>query len=463
MTPPRQKNYLHPGKVVFGFFGSAHPFNVHGLKALIQRLRVAARWAPIELVIAGEVGRSLTPEEAAVVTDLGYVRTPDDFYDAVDIFVSPLDHGSGLKIKVVEAISRGIPSIVTEHSAYGTGLVDPLVVPDVNALVRAMTRIALHRPALSDLTTLLGESQTRLQESVEAGAARLVHCIRTRQALTVFRYPELGLPASDPRLWILLGMLREVANRGPVALDLGDNAPEPAWLRYVHPRIRLFESQSGNPAAGPHGESRPRLKRPEPQHAPGSLVVFTNDPDYQLPGAVVHVHDGRWGSPAAPSHATHHVDPDGRCTDIAGRYPASTLPWWSESITWDPALPKRMASPGLPYIAFATPDPEHPPIALLIASLSLRIPVPLQAYAVPAGLPPSKVMQDIRANPPVQVIEFRRADATSPLAQWCAWTGLEYASGCGATEILAATGLDQASTASNLRRNWSDVLSCIFS
>ena len=52
------------------------------------------------------------------------VRAPEldsaeRFYGSVDVVVNPIEFGSGLKIKNVEAIAHGKPLITTSHGAHG--------------------------------------------------------------------------------------------------------------------------------------------------------------------------------------------------------------------------------------------------------------------------------------------------------------------------------------------------------
>lgn len=53
------------------------------------------------------------------LTNLGVLDSPDDFYRAVDVALSPVRFGAGLKIKVLEALSHGKPVLATGHSVDG--------------------------------------------------------------------------------------------------------------------------------------------------------------------------------------------------------------------------------------------------------------------------------------------------------------------------------------------------------
>jgi GT2 family glycosyltransferase/glycosyltransferase involved in cell wall biosynthesis len=57
---------------------------------------------------------------------LGHVPDLDEVLADARIFVAPLLSGAGLKGKVIDAISRGLPCVVSPIAAEGTGLVDEL-------------------------------------------------------------------------------------------------------------------------------------------------------------------------------------------------------------------------------------------------------------------------------------------------------------------------------------------------
>lgn len=74
---------------------------------------------PVELRVAGHVGSAISPKRSQNLKVLGYVECLDNFFEELDIFVHPLLAGSGLKIKIIEAISRGIPVVTTRAGGQG--------------------------------------------------------------------------------------------------------------------------------------------------------------------------------------------------------------------------------------------------------------------------------------------------------------------------------------------------------
>jgi len=113
---------LHPGKVIFGMIGSDIHFNRHAVFKLIKELDAVIQktYASIEFVLAGSICKSVG-ECPVFVTKLGFVDHVKDFYSAVDVVMVPMLHGTGVKIKSVEALSYGKPVLFTTHSAEGTG------------------------------------------------------------------------------------------------------------------------------------------------------------------------------------------------------------------------------------------------------------------------------------------------------------------------------------------------------
>jgi glycosyltransferase involved in cell wall biosynthesis len=456
-VPARRRGYLHPEKVVFGFFGSGHPFNVHGLKALLGRMKTAARWAPIELVVAGQVGKALTADEAAMVRDLGYVDEVQEFYDQVDIVVSPLDYGSGLKIKVVEAVALGVPLLVTRHSAIGTGMARELVVSDVDALADAMAAIATRRPSLESFADAVERSQETLAETIEAGQRGVLDATLARQEVTVFRYPELELPESDPRLWALIGMIREFSSHGPVALDLGEDAMEPAWLSKLPPRVRLLDKQSPAPADA-HRDSRARFARHRLKDPLTRITLISNlaaEPGF---AASVSIFDGRWEPESkTPDWATHHIDGPGRCIELANRAAdAVPVPWWSDSMSWDPVLPKRKRPTGAHRVALLMPSEAGTPGETLATLVKHVCQHRVDVLHLDSLQDAFVALEAMHRDPPAFVLELSNRESESLCEEWCKRNAIPFAKAVDGRSLLGlARGSAPARTRSN--QNWTRI------
>lgn len=72
------------------------------------------------------VGSNPTEEIIALnndqVTVTGYVRDPREYFVRAKLFIAPLRYGAGIKGKVIEAMSYGLPVVTTSVGAEGLGL-----------------------------------------------------------------------------------------------------------------------------------------------------------------------------------------------------------------------------------------------------------------------------------------------------------------------------------------------------
>lgn len=107
------------------FVGSISNFNVKGLRWFVDEvLPLVRRDLPdLVLTVVGSVTRarelSLRTRE---VRALGVVSDLDSVYARSRLVIAPLLGGAGMKIKVVEALSRGKPLVCTHHAAEGIAL-----------------------------------------------------------------------------------------------------------------------------------------------------------------------------------------------------------------------------------------------------------------------------------------------------------------------------------------------------
>ncbi len=105
------------GRKVAGMLANFdYPPNRTALKRLQQVWAPELVRAGFEVVIAGFGSAGLGD---AVVRSLGPVDSVDDFYAEVDLVLAPVESGGGMKVKVIEALSRGVPVLVDEHAVDG--------------------------------------------------------------------------------------------------------------------------------------------------------------------------------------------------------------------------------------------------------------------------------------------------------------------------------------------------------
>lgn len=122
---PADANAVRPGEMStdlrLGFLGSNNPANVDAIQRWIQDV-----WTPLpepnrpRLLIGGSVCEALkseaTPERLEL---LGVVNSPREFYQSIDAIINPVQFGTGLKIKTIEALGFGQILLTSSHGVEG--------------------------------------------------------------------------------------------------------------------------------------------------------------------------------------------------------------------------------------------------------------------------------------------------------------------------------------------------------
>lgn len=103
------------------FVGSNTAPNVVGLQWLFDKVwpLVRASWPTARLNIAGTVARAFPQGGPDGVRFLGLVDDLDALYAGAGIVISPLTFGSGLKIKLIEAMAQGKAIVATSVTLQG--------------------------------------------------------------------------------------------------------------------------------------------------------------------------------------------------------------------------------------------------------------------------------------------------------------------------------------------------------
>ena len=99
------------------FVGSKNPYNVEGVIWFLEDVLPLLN-ANIRIGIAGNVCTSIT-KGYPNVSKLGFVENIDTLYQVSRCTICPLKRGSGMKIKVVESLSYGVPVIATSKGMDG--------------------------------------------------------------------------------------------------------------------------------------------------------------------------------------------------------------------------------------------------------------------------------------------------------------------------------------------------------
>lgn len=103
------------------FVGSNTAPNSVGLRWFLDDVwpQIVRECPDCKLHVAGSVGRAFDSDPHPNVQFLGLVDSLDDLYRDAAIVISPLTFGSGLKIKLVEAMSKGKAIVATPTTLQG--------------------------------------------------------------------------------------------------------------------------------------------------------------------------------------------------------------------------------------------------------------------------------------------------------------------------------------------------------
>lgn len=104
-----------------GFIGSLnYPPNEISLRHFFKRFAPELARSGIEVIVAG-YGSERVREWGVEATVIGQVADPAELYAQVDAAIVPIEHGGGIKVKAIEALSYGVPVFATDHVRAGFG------------------------------------------------------------------------------------------------------------------------------------------------------------------------------------------------------------------------------------------------------------------------------------------------------------------------------------------------------
>lgn len=131
------------GPPVAGIIGTAMwPPTLDALSRLTGRIwpAVRARVPSATLAIAGRgMSEAVDADPGTGISVLGEVDATQDFLAGLSVLVYPVTRGSGMKVKVLEAIASGVPVVTTTAGSEGFARSDGIVVHDDDAdLVRSI-------------------------------------------------------------------------------------------------------------------------------------------------------------------------------------------------------------------------------------------------------------------------------------------------------------------------------------
>jgi glycosyltransferase involved in cell wall biosynthesis len=171
-----QHSYDPNGVLSFGYLGSLNASNSDAVESLVKDWLGAgskgeepANDRPAKLLIAGEICEwisesGIVPADCDDIKLLGRVDKLQEFYRQVDVVVNPVEFGTGLKIKNVEALAHGKPLITTLHGMIGLPVNSESaaeVVSDSDEMLAAIESLKNDQEKLRSLTEAAIELSSR--------------------------------------------------------------------------------------------------------------------------------------------------------------------------------------------------------------------------------------------------------------------------------------------------------------
>jgi hypothetical protein len=134
----RQRAAKPRGEAVrVGYLASGNPLNRRSLADVEQHLP-AEGLSGLHFIVAGSICDGRARGEGPFIS-IGRVGELDEFYDQVDIVINPMQFGTGLKIKSVEALFQGLPLIATRAAMAGLPIMHALHdLPDARAVAACL-------------------------------------------------------------------------------------------------------------------------------------------------------------------------------------------------------------------------------------------------------------------------------------------------------------------------------------
>ncbi|MEC0264322.1 glycosyltransferase family 4 protein [Paenibacillus anseongense] len=99
------------------FIGYDNSYNIEGIRWFLENVYPHLD-SKINITIAGKVVEHID-KNYSNITKLGYVENLDELYSRTKISMCPLLNGTGMKVKVIEAMSYGIPIVCTSRGVDG--------------------------------------------------------------------------------------------------------------------------------------------------------------------------------------------------------------------------------------------------------------------------------------------------------------------------------------------------------
>lgn len=188
-TSPEDEDYL-----VLGMIGVGNSINIRNAREFIEQAfpKFKQYLAPIKLKFAGTICNALEDlEERAGIELMGLVETVEDFYKAIDVAIIPMNFSTGLKIKAVEALTKGVPIVAHAHAFEGIPTTHPYHTCDsFEQMAQYCLDLAYNKHKLKDLADATEATYHKVRLQVEGAMAHVSHKIAKGKPYILIVFPH---------------------------------------------------------------------------------------------------------------------------------------------------------------------------------------------------------------------------------------------------------------------------------
>ncbi len=155
-----------------------HTPNLDAVKFFIDQVLPRVREALPEIIfyiVGNDPKKELMQLSSKDVVVAGYVEDLSEYYNSCRVVVAPLRYGAGLKGKIVESLSYGVPVVTTTVGVEGTGLRDGediMVADDPDEMAEKIVEVYSNKEKWERLSKE-GRKQMESKWSFDAGRKRL--------------------------------------------------------------------------------------------------------------------------------------------------------------------------------------------------------------------------------------------------------------------------------------------------
>lgn len=159
-------NFLNnnPGKILnLGYIGSFnHPpnrnvfaFFINEIAPLLEKNKINFRYFIVGANNPKDIKKIVNHssfKNKRKIINLGEVEKVEDFYQKIDVLICPIFSGSGTRIKILEALSFGVPVITSDIGAEGININSQYlsIANSKNEFIKEITKFTQKNPKLND-------------------------------------------------------------------------------------------------------------------------------------------------------------------------------------------------------------------------------------------------------------------------------------------------------------------------